>query len=220
MIEAVKVLLVDDHNLVREGIKLIFAKLDPQIEVVEGATYDDAVAAVAVDSEFDLVLLDLLMPGMDGLEGLQDFRRRHPELPVAILSGAFRREDVFAALERGAIGFLPKTLTADAMLSALKLMLTGEAYLPSMVYFDAPGEAMPPPPSARADAAMTLAKLTQRERDILMLLVSGNTNKEIANELSLREPTVRSHLKNIFRKMGVKNRAHAVGLALRSGMVD
>lgn len=213
-----RVLLADDHNLFREGLKLIFDKLDPGTRVVEAATYEGAVQVAGAEGPFDLVLLDLKMPGMRGIAGVAAFLEVFPDLPVAILSGAFERDDVLAAIDAGARGFLPKTLTSEGMLSALRLVLSGETYVPSLVYFGRTPARDPLPDGAPAETAK-VRQLTAREREILVLLVAGNSNKGIGNQLDITEPTVRSHLKNIYRKLGVKNRAHAVGMALRSGLV-
>ena len=208
-----KVLLADDHVLVREGMKLLFEKLDPGAEVLEAQSYEQAVAVAREAVALDLILLDLKMPGMHGVDSLVALREEISGVPVVILSGAFDRQDVLAALDQGAAGFIPKTLGSEAMFHAINLVLSGETFVPSLVYFQNGGD-------TGGDAGgedSVFATLTSREREVLALLIQGNSNSQMAGSLGLQEVTVRARLTGVFRKLGVKNRTQAVGLAMRKG---
>ena len=146
-------------------------------------------------------------------------RRRFPDLPIVILTGNPDQSDAYKCLEKGARGYIPKTIGAQAMLNALKLVLSGEKFLPSMLVAESerledqvihPGGSARPRPS-------TLDKLTKREREVLSLLTGGHPNKEIARRLGLREITVKVHLKGVYRKLGVINRTQAVTAVLNLG---
>jgi DNA-binding NarL/FixJ family response regulator len=198
-----RVLLADDHNLVRDALKNYIERLEPSVEILTAESLGDALAVVERSQPLDLVILDLKMPGMLGLEGLKEMRTRLPDLPVVIMSGGASQEDVRAALDMGARGYLPKTLSGPAMVSAIKLILAGERFVP----FDAFGSPSPgaaPPPHATEAAA-----LTQREREVLDYLKDGLSNREIARALALQEVTIKLHIRGICRKLGAKNRTQA-----------
>jgi len=212
-----KVLLADDHVLVREGMKLLFEKLDPGIEVVEAESFEQAVTLAEQEPDLDLVLLDLRMPDMHGVESLAGIREAAGSVPVVILSGAFDRCDVLAALDNGAAGFIPKTLGSEAMFHAINLVLSGEKYVPSLVYFHGDDEPAETGGSGGGADGTVFADLTMREKEVLRLLVEGHSNSQIAERLNLQEVSVRARLTSVFKKLGVKNRTQAVGLAIRSG---
>ncbi|MDV7338724.1 response regulator transcription factor [Terasakiella sp. A23] len=207
-----KFLLADDHGLFREGIKLIFNKLQPDIEVVETENLPDTEKLLNSDVAFDIILLDLKMPGVHGLDSVEKVVKLAKNQPVVVMSGAYRRADVLSCIEKGASGFIPKTLGGQAMINAINLVLNGEKFIPSVICStDAEEE--------QADETdMSLFNdLTAREREVLKYLVEGHSNKVIANILELQEVTVRAHLKGVFRKLGVSSRTQAVGLSLRRG---
>jgi len=207
-----RVLIADDHDLVRDGLKPILGKLASDVTVFECANLYDAVKIAEQERELDLIVLDLRMPGMNGTEGVEVFRRKCPNLPVLIMSGYYRRQDVVDSLQRGAVGFMPKTLGSEAMLNALRLIMSGEKFIPSDLLPDANGES-----ADTAEGGGALKLLTERERDVLGKLVEGLPNKAIARELHIQEVTVKLHLRNIYRKLGATNRAHAVKIAFGMG---
>ena len=213
-----QILVADDHKLVRDGIKPFLAELDPHAEILDASTLGEALAAADAATSLGLVLLDLMMPGMDGLKGLQQLRAKCPSVPVVIVSGYSTRDHVVAAVQAGAAGFIPKTVSGTAMVNALRLVLSGEKYLPSSTFFEDPAS-----PSTAVKAPGTppapFDKLSRREAEILVLLVEGRTNKEIALCLDLQEITIKVHLRNVYRKIGAANRAQAVRIALSSGWV-
>lgn len=204
------ILLADDHNLVREGLKPFLEKLADDARVVEASDMDEALSAASAADDLGLVILDLMMPGMDGLAGLERMRERHPGVPVVILSGHVNRADVLAAIDAGAQGYIPKTVSGAALVSALRLVLDGERYLPSVVLAEGDDAAVDAAPSV-------FASLSPRESEVLGHLVEGLTNKEIARKLDLQEITVKVHVRNVYRKIGAANRAQAVKIALESG---
>ena len=133
-----KILLADDHVLFREGLKLILKKFDQDIDLVEADTYAEAARTVeAAPTDLDLVLLDLRMPGVNGMDGLVDMRKRAGDTPVVIISGAYSQSDIAKAFQCGAAGFIPKTLGSRSMYSAINLVLSGERYVPSLAFIDA-----------------------------------------------------------------------------------
>lgn len=219
-----KILVADDHKLVRDGLKPFLQELAPDVEVLDAANMDEALAAASAVPDLGLVLLDLMMPGMDGLRGLEALRAKCPGVPVVIVSGFSSRDHVVAAVQAGAAGFIPKTVSGTAMVNALRLVLSGEKYLPSSTFFDDPANPtmMMPPNMGRPGTGGVPApfdKLSRREAEILALLVEGRTNKEIALCLDLQEITIKVHLRNVYRKIGAANRAQAVRIAMSSGWV-
>jgi len=193
-----RILLADDHDLVRDAIQSYVQRLDPSIVVETARTLAEAETAAA-GARYDVILLDLHMPGMNGLAGLGAMVERYPDTPVCLISGAMRHEDVLQALDLGAAGCLPKTLSGEPLVEALRQVVAGEIYLPHGL----PGAEAPSPTAA------ALATLTGRERDVLLLVAKGLSNKEIGRILKLQEVTIKLHLRSIFRKLGVRNRTQA-----------
>ncbi len=214
-----RIVLADDHGLIRDGIKPFLYELSDDVTILEAGDFDTALTLAEEREIPDLVLLDLKMPGMNGFSGLQTMASRFPSVPVVIMSGYFDRKDVLDALDCGAAGYIPKTMSGPAMLNALRLILSGEKYLPSSAFNDDGKEDARPGPEAPAAKAKndSLSALTAREVEILKLLIEGRTNKEIARDLDLQEITIKIHVRNVYRKINASNRAQAVSIALRSG---
>ncbi|MDA7426694.1 response regulator transcription factor [Thalassococcus lentus] len=189
-----RILLADDHDLVRETIAAFLNGEDIE-EIQTVATLDDAVDSVEKHGNFDLVLLDYQMPGMNGLDGLTRMQEVNGGKPVAILSGTAPREVAQAALKAGAQGFVPKTLPARSFLTAARFMAAGEVYAPIEMLRDR--EEVDENP------------LTSRERDVLRGICDGKSNKEIGFELGVQEVTVKLHVKTLSRKLEARNRTHA-----------
>lgn len=217
-----QILVADDHKLVRDGLKPFLLELAPDAEILDAANMDEAMAASEGKTNLGLILLDLMMPGMDGLKGLALLKTKFPKVPVVIVSGFSSRDHVVAAVQAGAAGFIPKTVSGTAMVNALRLVLSGEKYLPSSTFFDDPANQMSMPSMGAPRVVGTpppFDKLSRREAEILSLLVEGRTNKEIAIALDLQEITIKVHLRNVYRKIGAANRAQAVRIAMSSGWV-
>lgn len=156
--------------------------------------------------QFDLILLDYKMPGMNGLEGLERAKAMAGSTPVALLSGTTRRDLAEEALSKGAIGFVPKTLGVSAMIAAVKLMARGEIFAPLAMLEEAP------------ELDTVLEELTRREMEVLQGICAGKSNKEIARDLDVQEVTIKLHVKTLSRKLGAKNRTHAAMIARDAGM--
>ncbi|MBC7907581.1 MAG: response regulator transcription factor [Rhodospirillaceae bacterium] len=214
-----EILLADDHAMVRDGLVPFLERLEPGTTVLEASTFEEALAAARATGNLGMAILDLYMPGMNGLGGLATLRRDFPDLPIVILSGSTKPEDAFQAIEAGACGFVPKTMRGETIIGVLRLVLSGEKYIPPFLFEhrDSIGT------TATAAAASIppgspLATLTPRERDILDMIVDGAPNKVIARALTLQEVTVKAHLRNMFRKLNVANRTEAARVALVAGM--
>ena len=180
-----QILVADDHKLVRDGLRPFLHELDPSVEVLDAATLGEALLLVDSTPGLGLVLLDLMMPGMDGLIGLQQIKAKIPNTPVVIVSGYSSRDHVVAAVQSGAAGFIPKTVSGTAMVNALRLVLSGETYLPSSTFFEDSTSQVPAVAAKPVGAPPPFDRLSRREGEILAQLVEGRTNKEIAIALSI-----------------------------------
>ena len=212
-------LLADDHDLVRETLKFFLERFDPEVSVTEARTLNDALNAGQQLEKIDLILLDLRMPGMNGFTGLDTMRKRFPDVPIVIISGFVGRDDVIEAIQHGAVGVIPKTLGSKAMLGAIRLVLAGETFVPSMVARDdieVSDELM----DVDLPTDSPISALTAREREVLRFLTTGLTNKAIGEKLGIQEVTVKLHLRGIFRKFHVSNRTQAVRMAIQSGWLN
>ena len=205
-----KIILADDHALFRDGFALLFQQLEEGAAVLEAGDLDQAMELVARHHDADLVLLDLNMPGMNGLAGIKRVRDAYPQLPVIVLSASETREIVQAVMAAGASGFIPKSSSSAVMQSAVRLVLAGGVYLPAQLL--------------TADAAASAGhdgqvRLTDRQRDVLRLLAAGMSNKEICRELELGEGTIKVHIAAIYRALDVSNRTAAANVAHRLGLI-
>lgn len=209
-----RILLADDHSLFREGLLHVLKELGTDPDVVQAADYPSAIETAARNPDLDLALLDLNMPGMDPVVGVRTFRSRFPLLPVIVLSASESADDVKHALDSGVLGYIPKSSTASVMLSAIKLVLAGGVYLPSLLLGHEvhPGDTSAPTPTRGNGQAQkgNTRGLTERQMQVLALLTEGMPNKVIARTLDITEGTVKIHLVAIFQALGVKNRTEAV----------
>jgi DNA-binding NarL/FixJ family response regulator len=213
-----KVLVVDDHPLIREALRQVLKALDGDIELVEAAGAAEALAAAGRNDAFDLILLDLALPDADGFDVLRELRERYPAFPVVVLSASEQAQTVIRALDAGAMGFIPKTSSNELLLGALRLVLSGAVYLPAEVLRHAPMPALASKPAAAAEVSYRDLGLTQRQAQVLALLVQGKPNKIICRELSLAEGTVKIHVTAILKALGVTNRTQAVIAVGRLGL--
>jgi len=214
--ERIRVMLVDDHALFRKGVASLLAAC-PDIEVVGEA--DDGAQALAKVADLmpDLILMDIQMPGMDGLEATRRIKAEHPYAKIVMLTVAEEDRSLFEAIKAGAQGYLLKKIDPQEFLAMVRGVSRGEAPISRAVAARILGEfgrrVQGPQPEEPA------GKLTPREREVLQLLTQGNTNKEIGNVLCVSENTVKNHLKNILAKLHLQNRVQAAAFALREGIV-
>ena len=211
-----KLLIVDDHPIVREGLAAFLEQLGPDTAVLQAGDASRALALAADHADLDLVILDLGLPGLDGLSAIAEFGRARPELPVIVLSASEDAQQARAAFARGALGYVPKSASRHALLSAIRLVLNGEIYVPPLVL----GDSAAPKPAAHADRTNTgRPLLTNRQIDVLKRLSEGQSNKTIARDLDLSEKTVKVHVTAIFRALNVVNRTQAAAAGRCAGLI-
>lgn len=200
-----KVLVIEDHALVREGLLQALKSLEEGTQTFGAQDADSGLAQLTADEEMDLILLDLMLPGTSGMGLLGVLRKRYPAIPVVILSALDDPETVTRALRQGAAGFVPKSSSTEVMLDALRQVLAGEVYLPPRLR-DATNQ-----PRGRSVAERY--GLTGGQMRVLELLTQGKTNRQIADLLGVTEGTVKIHVSHIFKAMNVSNRSQALLLA-------
>jgi DNA-binding NarL/FixJ family response regulator len=210
-----KFLIVDDHALIREAVRHVVAALGVDTQVLAASDCEQAFRIAEAEPELELVLLDFHLQGLSGAVAIREFRRRFATLPVVVLSSAQDRATVLAAMGAGAAGFIPKSSTNEVMLSALRLVLAGGRYLPAEVL-----AADPPAARAAHPASLDRLGLTPRQLQVLGLIAQGKPNKLICAELGLAERTVKTHVTEVLRALGVSSRTQAALAATRLGMPD
>ncbi|MFM2042234.1 MAG: glycerol metabolism activator AgmR [Pseudomonadota bacterium] len=202
-----RLLIADDHDLVRDALASHLERVLPGAVVLGAGSVDEALTALAGEGaaghRVELLLLDLRMPGMNGLDGLGRLRAAHPDCKVALMSGEAGPGDVRGALALGCVGFLPKTLPAGDLVAAIHRMIEGERFVPE---------------GATDSAEPETGGFTRREREVLDYLFKGLSNKEIARALDLEEVTVKLHVRGLCRKLGAKNRTQAAMRAVELGL--
>jgi len=210
-----KILLVDDHPLLRGGMRFLLRSFDAGLEMGEAGNCTEALELVAAGS-YDLVLLDLNMPGLSGMDALAALRDAAPGTPLVVLSGESDSAVVRAAIEGGAMGFIPKSSTPEVLIQALRLVLAHGVYLPPLVLetYAVPSSA----PVLPQPASTVLPGLTPRQMEVLHCVIRGKPNKVIARELDLSEGTVKAHLSAVFQTLGVHSRTEAVYAAAKLGL--
>ena len=200
------VLIADDHPLFREALRRVAEEVLPEAACREVAACEDAIAAARGDDGIEVILLDLNMPGMDGLNGLMALRNAVPSVPIIVVSAAEDPATIREAITCGASGFMPKSLSKHDMVAALRLVLEGGVFTPPV----ANGAGRRQLGSAEAKLAAGISQLTHQQRIVLQMLVNGQPNKQIAYELGVVESTVKAHVSAILRKLGVHSRTQAV----------
>lgn len=205
------ILLADDHEVVRAGLKDALNRLEPDYQIMEAESVEKVLETLTgpEGSSIAICILDLVMPGMNGVEGIQHIRETAPEMPIAVMSGSARDSDVHDVMDAGALGFIPKTMKIAAMANAIRLIMSGERYLP--VELAQSGDS--------AAAAAAASNLTPREIETLKAICKGLSNKEIARLLDIEEVTVKLHAGNIFKKLNTTNRTQAAMRARELGIV-
>jgi NarL family two-component system response regulator LiaR len=207
---AIRVVIADDHSIVREGLRR-FLRRDPELTVVGEAS--DGAEAVELSRQLhpDVVLMDLLMPVMDGIAAISTIRKELPETEVVALTSVLESAAVVGAVRAGAIGYLLKDIQASELRRAIKAAAAGQVQLTPQASAYLMHEVRTPE---------VTEPLTEREREVLRLLVLGKSNKDIARDLQIVEDTVKTHVKHILAKLGVQSRTQAVLCTMRLGLVS
>ena len=200
-----KILIVDDHPLYREGMVSVLSERLPGIEVFGAHSAEDGLTALDAAPDTELVLIDIRLPGMDGITALGVFAARHPTVPRIAISGQEDPALVRRAFDAGASGFIPKSMSVGEVVRAISQVLDGGVFVPDT--------------GAGAGAAALEHRLTLRQLEVLRLLGEGYTNKEIARVLEITERTAKAHVAAIFEELGAENRTQAVLAAQRRGLI-
>lgn len=221
---SMKILIVDDHPLIREGLANVLRELDKDLTVVEAETAEEAVVALQREQDVSLLLLDLVLPGSDGLSLLHHVRSGWPEVPIVVLSASDNPQTVREAIDSGAMGFITKRSPTAVLVGALRLVLAGAVYIPPQALaadetpaspaHSAPLTALGP----KVSPSIADLGLTERQAEVLAHLVQGKPNKVICRELGLAEGTVKTHITAILRTLNVSSRTQAVFALSRLGV--
>jgi DNA-binding NarL/FixJ family response regulator len=209
-----KVLVIDDHVLIRDALRGVLKELNDDAVIVEASDCRQAMRLIEEHPDIALILLDLNLPDRNGFEVLADLRERHPGISTVVLSAFNDRENVASALDTGALGFIPKSSTRAVMLSALRLVFSGGIYIPPDILVQRQTAPARPRPDADGTQSRSLSPrdlgLTERQVDVLALMMQGKSNKAICRTLDLAEPTVKNHVTAILKALKVTNRTEAV----------
>ena len=206
----IRILLVDDHAVVRQGLRM-FLNLDSDLEVIGEAVDGQQGVQMARELRPDVVLMDLLMPVMDGIQAIGVLKQTMPDIEVIALTSVLEDSSVVSAIRAGAIGYLLKDTEADELIRAIKAAANGQVQLSPIAAARLMREVREP------ESPETL---TERETEVLRLLARGKSNKEIAHDLTISEPTVKTHVSSILGKLHVSSRTQAALHAARIGLVD
>jgi DNA-binding NarL/FixJ family response regulator len=210
------VLVVDDHPVLREGIAALLRQAGPETVVHQGGDVAGALQLAAERADLDVIVLDLMMPGIGGMEAIAEFGRIRPDVPVIVLSSSEDPRDARKALAQGALGYVPKSASQHTLLSAIRLVLDGELYVPPLILNDIADVAshrLGHPGRGGGSA------LTDRQIDVLKRVSEGQPNKIIAHELELSEKTVKAHITAIFKALNVVNRTQAALVGRQMGLI-
>jgi len=215
-----KIILVDDHELITDALSALLIDVDPLVEVHTGHDAEAALELVRAHADADLMLLDLGLPGATGTSLLEAAVELAPDLKIVILSGVDDQRSVMRVLQCGAAGFVPKSMATETLVAAIRFVLSGGVYIPSDLLDPSArlGPLSGPPPRVQEAApGGTKVALTERQEQVLQLLARGAPIKVICRELSLSEGTVKTHVTAIYRAFGASNRTEALLAARRSG---
>lgn len=216
----IKVLLVDDHALFRDGMRYVLQQLAEEVEILDCGSFNQGLQLVMANPDLDLALLDLKMPDSNGVSSLQLFHQRFPDIPLVVVSGSEQQGDIENVMNLGAMGFISKMSPSRTMLSALRQVLDGGVYIPPQLLQQAverleQGHALNDKRSQRANKY----GLTPRQLQVLQLISAGKSNKDISRQLNLAEGTVKIHVAAIYQTLHVNSRIEAVETARRFGFI-
>jgi len=199
-----KILIADDHDLVRDAITSLIVRDDNKTQVFQACDVQQSLDILEQQPNIDLILLDVNMPGMDNLQSIKTIADGYPKIPIAMISGEVKREEVERSFELGAKGFIPKTMNGKSLLLTLNLIISGTKYIPEICL-----------EPEIIESIETNALLSKRELQVLNELFNGHSNKVIAKTLFIEETTVKLHLRSLFQKLDAKNRTEVVIKALK-----
>ncbi|HEF4756543.1 MULTISPECIES: response regulator [Burkholderia] len=208
-----KILIVDDHPVLRDGVEALLRRNDAALAVLQAASADDAMQMLDQHADIDAIVLDLKMRGTSGVDAIAALARARPALQIIVLSSSEDPRDVRAAFAHGALGYVPKSASAHTLLSAIVMVLNGERYVPPLLLDDGAAYTIEPPRQAAG------APLTPRQIEVLRYLAEGVPNKVIADRLGLSEKTVKAHITAIFRTLHVLNRTQAAAAGRKAGLI-
>jgi len=218
-----KILIADDHSVVRTGLKYVLESLADEVKIYEASDFFFAHSIVQKYDDLDLIILDLAMPGLENFDGISALRRLIPATPIVIFSAAEDLDTISETIKKGAQGFIPKSSPRETVLSALMSVLAGEVYFPDFIKnsisendFNANWNFRDP---AKRNYNNEKITLTNRQREVLLLLVQGESNTDIAESLHLTLATIKTHISNIFQILEVSNRSQATYKALKMGLI-
>jgi DNA-binding NarL/FixJ family response regulator len=204
-----KILVVDDHVLIREALRGVLKELRDGAAIVESADSRQATQRIAENPDLELILLDINLPDRSGFDLLAELRERYPAISVVMLSASNDRDDIARALDLGALGFIPKSARREVMVGAFRLIFSGGIYIPPEILGRPQAPPTAPPRSGQPPTAAELG-LTERQMDVLALMMQGKSNKAICRALDIAEPTVKNHVTAILKAQKVTNRTEAV----------
>jgi DNA-binding NarL/FixJ family response regulator len=204
MMASYSIVIIDDHPLFRDALRQALSDAFSDLKISEAGSLDGLSSTLDVNSETDLVLLDLAMPGVKGFSGLMYLRAQYPEIPVVVVSASEDPSTIRRCIEFGASGFIPKTLPVQTIREAVKNVLDGGIWTPPDVDLSEEGD------SETTNLVARLATLTPQQVRVLMMLSEGLLNKQIAYNLSVSEATIKAHVSAILQKLGVDSRTQAV----------
>jgi DNA-binding NarL/FixJ family response regulator len=205
-----KLLVVEDHALVRMGLVGLLGQIEKNVNVYEATDFEMALAVLDSEGDFDLLLLDLALPGIDGFAGLDILRRRYPSMPVAVVSAFDDVPTITRVMNLGASGFIPKAYSGEALLAAVNEVLAGNIFRPhGQAAAARMDDAVPVPPNQPSVQPEEIG-LTARQAQVLALMVRGLSNRDIGDQLELTEGTVKIHVTAVFKALGVNSRTQAM----------
>jgi DNA-binding NarL/FixJ family response regulator len=210
-----RILIVDDHQLFIDGIRHIITSLDKDIEILEATSANLAMQHLEASTDLDLVLLDLHLPGLGGRAIMQHPHIQEACLPVVIISGEDDPHTIKSIIDAGVMGFIPKSYSGKNLLNALRTVMDGEIYIPEMIrkqLHNLPAE-------QHGDQVHRDTGITRRQHEVLQLLASGHSNKQISGKLYLTENTVKAHVSALLRAFGASNRTECVSIARSKGLI-
>jgi DNA-binding NarL/FixJ family response regulator len=215
-----KILLIDDHSLIREALQGLIKELRLDATVLEANDCRQAMRLAEEHADLELILLDLSLPDGDGFSVLADLRRLYPSVSIIVISATNDRDQVIRALDLGAVGFIPKSTQRSVMLSGIQLVLSGGIYIPPEIFARDGSQSVPAPLHVVTERSRVSPKdlgLTERQVEVLVLMMQAKSNKAICRVLHLSESTVKTHVAAIFKALRVTNRTEAVMAIVRRG---